>query len=72
MYRDVGMSDEERAANKLGTVFSNFNLDLESLGYYISRVLPKVVFDRVMITFDAADFYKAGGDIDEFNRQERI
>ena len=70
MYKNIGISDEERVANKLGTMFSNFSLDLESVGYYLSRTLPKVVFDRVMITFDAADFYKAGGDIDEFNRQE--
>lgn len=72
MNREVGMSDEERTARKLGNLFSNFSLDLESVGYYLSRILPKVVFDRAMITFDAADFYQAGGDIDEFNRQERI
>ena len=49
-------------------MFSDFGLDLESVGYYISRVIPRVVFDRIMITFDAAEFYKDGGEIDEFEK----
>ena len=68
-YMRIAASDEERVANKIGDLFSDFLLDLESIGYNLSRVLPKVIFDRVMTTFDAADFYRQGGDLDEFNKQ---
>jgi hypothetical protein len=33
-------------------------------------VLPQIIFTRTMITFDAADFYKSGGNIDEFDKYE--
>ena len=68
MYRNIGISEEERLVKKLEVMFSDFGLDLESVGYYISRVIPRVVFDRIMITFDAAEFYKDGGEIDEFEK----
>lgn len=70
MYRNIGTSSEERVVKRLETLFSDFGLDLESVGYYISRAIPRVVFDRIMITFDAAEFYKDGGDIDEFERYD--
>ena len=68
MYRNIGVSDEERLVKKLEVMFSDFGLDLESVGYYISRVIPRVVFDRIMITLDAAEFYKDGGEVDEFEK----
>jgi len=51
----------------MGTLFSNFNLDLESVGYYLSRALPFTIFERIMITMDSADFYRAGGNIDKLD-----
>lgn len=71
LRHSVRETDEEKAANKIGQIFSDFRLDLESVGYYLSRVLPQIIFTRTMITFDAADFYKDGGDIDQFNKDER-
>lgn len=70
LRHSVRQTDEEKAANKIGEVFSDFRLDLESVGYYLSRVLPQIIFTRTMITFDAADFYKSGGDINEFDKYE--
>ena len=71
LRHSVRQTDEEKAANKIGEVFSDFRLDLESVGYYLSRVLPQIIFTRTVITFDAADFYKDGGDIEQFNKDER-
>ena len=62
-------TDEEKVVKKLGTLFSNFNLDLESVGYYLSRALPFTIFERVMITMDAADFYRAGGNVDKLDTE---
>lgn len=62
-------TDEEKVVKKLGTLFSNFNLDLESVGYYLSRGLPFTVFERVMIAMDAADFYRAGGNVNKFDEE---
>jgi hypothetical protein len=62
-------TDEEKVVKKLGTLFSDFSLDLESIGYYLSRALPFTIFERVMITMDAADFYRAGGNIDKLDQE---
>jgi hypothetical protein len=60
-------SNEEKVATKMGSLLSDFTLDLESIGYYLSRILP--IFERVMITMDAADFYRAGGNVDKLDRE---
>ena len=62
-------TDEEKVVKRLGTLFSNFNLDLESIGYYLSRALPFTIFERIMITMDSADFYRAGGNIDKLDTE---
>jgi hypothetical protein len=62
-------TDEEKVVKKLGTLFSDFNLDLESIGYYLSRALPFTIFERVMIAMDSADFYRAGGNIDKLDTE---
>ncbi len=64
-------TDEEKVVKKLGTLFSDFTLDLESVGYYLSRGLPFTIFERVMITMDAADFYRAGGNVDKLDQENR-
>jgi len=71
LRHSIRQTDEEKAAVKIGNIFSDFRLDLESVGYYLSRALPHIIFTRTMITFDAADFYKSGGDIEEFNTEDR-
>jgi hypothetical protein len=65
-------TDEEKVVKKLGTLFSDFTLDLESVGYYLSRGLPFTIFERVMITMDAADFYRAGGNVDKLDTEREI
>jgi len=62
-------TDEEKVVQKMGTLFSNFNLDLESVGYYLSRTLPFTIFERIMISMDSADFYRAGGNVDKLDRE---
>ena len=65
-------TDEEKVVQKMGTLFSNFNLDLESIGYYLSRALPLTVFERIMIAMDSADFYRAGGNVDKLDTEREI
>jgi len=40
-------SNEEKVAIKIGTLLSDFRLDLESVGFYLSRVNPFTVYRRI-------------------------
>lgn len=49
---------EERIAKKLVEISSDFNLDLEMVGYYIARVAPTLIFNRIMVVLEAAQHEK--------------
>ena len=40
-------SNEEKVAIKIGTLLSHFRLDLEAVGFYLSRVNPFTVYRRI-------------------------
>lgn len=40
-------SNEEKVAIKIGTLLSDFRLDLESVGFYLSRVNPFTIYRRI-------------------------
>jgi hypothetical protein len=40
-------SNEEKVAIKIGALLSDFRLDLESVGFYLSRVNPFTVYRRI-------------------------
>lgn len=40
-------SNEEKVAIKIGTLLSDFRLDLEAVGFYLSRVNPFTVYRRI-------------------------
>lgn len=51
-------SIEEKIAIKLLAVASDFNLDLEMVGYYLARVAPTLIFNRFMVVLEAAQHEK--------------
>lgn len=66
--RRVVVTAEEKAARKIGTVLSDFGLDLEAVGYHLAHSQPYVVYRRSVEVLEAAkhneevaDYYAQGG-----------
>jgi hypothetical protein len=59
MYRiskSVTKTNEEKVAEKIGVLLSDFHLDLEKVGVYMSRNLPYLVFRRALEVLESAEF----------------
>ena len=62
------MTAEEKAARKIGTVLSDFGLDLESVGYHLAHSNPYIVYRRAVEVLEAAGYNK---DVAEYNDQRK-
>ena len=49
---------EEKVAERITVLLSDFNLDLEKIGYYIARDTPYVIFSRAIEVLESAQFQK--------------
>ena len=49
---------EEKVAERMTVLLSDFNLDLERVGYYIARNTPYVIFSRAIEVLESAQFQK--------------
>lgn len=59
MYRiskTITKTKEEKVAEKIGVLLSDFNLDLEKVGVYMSRSLPYLIFRRGLEVLESAQF----------------
>ena len=54
--RSVTKSKEEKVAEKIGLLLSDFHLDLEKVGVYMSRSLPYLVYRRALEVLQSAEF----------------
>jgi hypothetical protein len=54
--RTVEKTKEEKVAEKIGTLLSDFTLDLEKVGVYMSRSLPYLIFRRGLEVLESAEF----------------
>jgi hypothetical protein len=54
--RKVEKTKEEKVAEKIGVLLSDFHLDLEKVGVYMSRALPYLVFRRALEVLESAQF----------------
>jgi hypothetical protein len=54
--RAVTKTKEENVAEKIGVLLSDFNLDLEKVGVYMSRSLPYLIFRRSLEVLESAQF----------------
>jgi hypothetical protein len=54
--RAVTKTNEEKVAEKIGVLLSDFHLDLEKVGVYMSRNLPYLVFRRALEVLESAEF----------------
>ena len=51
-------SNEERVAKRIGTILSDFSLDLEAVGKYLALSNPYVTYSRAMEVLESAQFNK--------------
>ena len=54
--RTVEKTKEEKVAEKIGVLLSDFHLDLEKVGVYMSRALPYLVYRRALEVLESAEF----------------
>lgn len=54
--RTVTKTNEEKVAEKIGVLLSDFHLDLEKVGVYLSRNLPYLVYRRALEVLESAEF----------------
>lgn len=53
-------SNEEKVAIKMGTLLSDFRLDLEAVGFYLSRVNPFIVYRRISESVESSVYQLEG------------
>jgi hypothetical protein len=58
-------SQEERVAKRIGTILSDFSLDLEQVGKYISVALPYTIYRRAVEVLESAQYNKDIAEYDE-------
>ena len=47
-------TNEEKVAIKMGALLSDFRLDLEAVGFYLSRVNPFTVYRRIVESVESS------------------
>lgn len=59
------ISNEEKVAKRIGTLLSDFHLDLEQVGKYIAVALPYTIYSRVIEVLEASQYNKEGVEYNE-------
>lgn len=54
----LATSKEEKVAARIGRELSDFTLDLDSVGYYLARSQPYLIFRRAMEVLESAEYQK--------------
>jgi len=61
----IPTSNEEKVAKRIGTLLSDFSLDLEAVGKYLALSNPYVVYSRSMEVLESAQYNKEIAEYDE-------
>lgn len=56
-FRRLGITKEEKTAQLIGRALCDFTLDLEAVGYYLSKQ-PYTVFSRGLTVLESAEYNK--------------
>ena len=54
--RNTQITKEEKVAQKISVLLSDFTLDLEKVGYYLARAIPLLLFKRSLEVLESAQF----------------
>ena len=52
------ISKEEKVADKITTLLSDFTLDLEAIGFYLSKGSPHIIYSRANEVLEAMQYNK--------------
>jgi hypothetical protein len=70
--RNTTPTKEEKVAQKISTLISDFSLDLEAVGYYMATAIPYVTYSRSLEILESArynkevaEYYRQGGYYDD-------
>jgi hypothetical protein len=61
----LAVSKEEKVANKMVTLLSDFTLDLEAIGFYLAKGSPHIIYTRANEVLEAMQYNK---EVDELDR----
>lgn len=61
----VGASKEEKVANRITTLLSDFTLDLEAIGFYLAKGSPHIIYTRATEVLEAMEYNK---EVDQLDR----
>jgi hypothetical protein len=64
--RNTIPTKEEKVAQKISTLVSDYSLDLEAVGYYMATAIPYLTYSRALEILEAARYNK---DVAEYYRQ---
>lgn len=59
------VSKEEKVAIRIGTLLSDFSLDLERVGKHLALSNPHVVYSRAIEVLESAEYNKETAEYDE-------
>jgi hypothetical protein len=62
----IPTSKEEKVALRIGTILSDFSLDLEAVGKYMALSNPYVVYSRAVEVLEATQYNK---EVSEYREQ---
>ena len=61
----LAISKEEKVANKLVTLLSDFTLDLEAIGFYLAKGSPHIIYTRANEVLESMQYNK---EVDQLDR----
>lgn len=72
LRRHEAPTKEEKVAQRISTLVSDFSLDLEAVGFYLAKSIPHIAFTRTLEILESArynkevaEYYRQGGYYDE-------
>jgi hypothetical protein len=68
MRNSLGTSKEEKVANAIGKLLTDFTLDLEAVGKYLATAQPYVIYARALEVLEATEYNKTVEEYREIGR----
>ena len=54
----LAVSKEEKVANRISTLLSDFTLDLEAIGFYLAKGSPHIIYSRANEVLESMQYNK--------------
>jgi hypothetical protein len=54
----LAISKEEKVANRITVLLSDFTLDLEAIGFYLAKATPHIIYSRANEVLESMQYNK--------------